>query len=77
MPSHTIPPDSALQHLLADAGKALSLGQPELARQALRQVLAKAPDQVNAQILYGVACLMHGDFAEAVSFLQKAARQRP
>lgn len=77
MPSPTAPTDPTLQRLMADAGKALSQGQPERARQALRQVLAQAPDQVNAQILYGVACLMHGDFAEAVSFLQKAARQRP
>lgn len=77
MPSHTAPLDSNLQRLVADAGKALSQGQPELARQMLQQVLAQAPDHVNAQRLYGVACLMHGDFAEAVTSLRKAARQHP
>jgi len=77
MPSHTAPPDSTLQKLVADAGKALRQGQAEPARQVLRKVLAQAPDYLNAQVLYGTACLMQGDFAEAVAFLRQAARQRP
>jgi len=62
---------------LVDAATALGQGRPELARQILRKVLAVAPDYANALLLYGVACSMSGDSAQAVDFLRKAALQRP
>ncbi|WP_329741884.1 tetratricopeptide repeat-containing sulfotransferase family protein [Dyella sp. A6] len=65
----------SLQRQLAEAGKALSQGQVQQARQTLRQVLAGAPGHPNAQFLYGVASLMAGDGAEALRFLRKAASQ--
>lgn len=76
MPSPNATLNPALQRQLADAGKALNQGQPQLARHMLRQVLASAPGHPNAQFLYGVASLMMGDGAEAVHFLRKAASQR-
>ena len=77
MSSHTAPPSQAINQLLADAGKALNQGRPDLAEQALQRVLAEVPMLVNAQVLYGVACLMRGDSVKATEFLRKAARQRP
>lgn len=71
----SLPP--AVRQLLADAGKALQQGQPDLAQQTLRRVLVDVPTLVDAQILYGVACLMSGDSATAIEYLRKAAQQRP
>lgn len=71
----SLPP--AIRQLLADAGKALQQGHHDLAKQTLRRVLADAPALVDAQVLYGVACLMSGDSATAIEFLRKAAQQRP
>jgi tetratricopeptide (TPR) repeat protein len=63
--------------LLADASKALNLRNPDLAEQLLRRVLAESPMLVDAQMLYGIACLMHGDSVKAAEFLRKAVEQRP
>jgi Flp pilus assembly protein TadD len=77
MSSHTAPSSPAIRKLLADAGKALNQGRPDLAEQTLQRVLAEAPTLVNAQVLYGIACLMRGDSVKATEFLRKAALQRP
>lgn len=68
---------SAVRQLLADASKALQQRQPDLAKQTLRRVLANAPTLVDAQVMYGVACLMSGDCVTAIDFLRKAAQERP
>ena len=67
----------AIRRLLADAGGALNQRQPDLAEQALVQVLAAEPGLADAQFLYGLACLMRGDSAKAADLLRKAAEQRP
>ena len=66
-----------IRRLLADAGKALNQGQLGVAEQALMRVLAVEPGLVDAQFLYGLACLMRGDHAKAASMLRKAVAQRP
>jgi Flp pilus assembly protein TadD len=63
--------------LLAQASNALARGKFDLARQVLSQILAGNPGLVDAQSLYGIACLMGGDAIQATSFLRKAASQRP
>jgi tetratricopeptide (TPR) repeat protein len=77
MSSHTTHPSPAIRQLLADAGKALNQGRPDLAEKTLQQVLAEVPTLVNAQVLYGIACLMRGDSVKATEFLRKAAQKRP
>ena len=78
MPSHNPPlTPASRQLLLADAGKALNQGHLDIAERALRQVLAEAPALVDAQVLYGIACLLRGDSVKAVGFLRNAAKQRP
>ncbi len=67
----------ANRQLLASAAKALNQRQPDLAQQVLQTILAAAPDLVDAQYLYGIACLMRGDNTKAIDMLRKAARQRP
>lgn len=76
MPRNSSSP-TATGPLLAEAGKALSLGKLDLATQALTQVLAENPGHVDAQFLYGVTCLMGGDAAKAIGFLRQAVAQRP
>lgn len=77
MSSPPAPPSPTIRQLLAEAGKALNQGRPDLAEQGLRRVLAEAPTLVDAQLLYGIACLMRGDSVQATEFLRKAAQQRP
>jgi len=71
------PLSPATRRLLADAGSALNQRRPDLAERALAQVFAVEPGQVDAQYLFGLACLMRGDGAKAADFLRKAAEQRP
>lgn len=66
-----------IRRLLDKAAKALNQRQPELAERALTQILTTVPELVDAQLLFGLACLMRGDSAKATDFLQKAAKQRP
>lgn len=77
--SRPFPPASTdtLSRWLADAGKALSQQQFDLARQLLEQVLGESPGLADAQFLYGVACLLGGDAPKAADFLRKAVAQRP
>jgi Tfp pilus assembly protein PilF len=75
MPPPSLSP-AALQWL-SDAGKALSQGNPDLAEQSLRRVLAEAPGFANAQFLYGITCQMRGDSNTAIEYMRKAAEQRP
>jgi Tfp pilus assembly protein PilF len=77
MSPHTAPLSPATRQLLADAGKALNQRNPDLAKQVLQRVLAEAPTLVDAQVLYGFACLMRGDNVKASEFFCKAAQQRP
>lgn len=77
MSSHIAGPSPAIRQLLADAGRALNQGRSDLAEQVLQRVLAEAPALVDAQVLYGITCLMRGDSAKATVFLRKAAQQRP
>ncbi|GLQ99581.1 tetratricopeptide repeat-containing sulfotransferase family protein [Dyella mobilis] len=65
------------QQWLSEAGKALSQGRPDLAEQPLKRVLAEAPGLLNAQFLYGIACLMRGDSHTAAEYMRKASKQRP
>jgi Flp pilus assembly protein TadD len=67
----------AARQWLSEAGKALSQGRADLAEQALKHVLAEAPDFANAQFLYGIACQMRGDSNTAAEYMRKAAQQRP
>lgn len=71
------PLSPATRRLLADAGAALNMRQPELAERALVQLLAVEPELADAQFLYGLACLMLGNGVKATGFLRKAAAQRP
>jgi hypothetical protein len=72
------PPTSAhIGQLMAEAGKALGQGRLDHAEHALTQVLAANPALVDAQYLYGVACLMSGHAAKAADWLRKAVAQRP
>ncbi|HEX8777182.1 MAG TPA: tetratricopeptide repeat protein, partial [Rhodanobacter sp.] len=75
--SQQTPLSSASRRLLAEAGSALNQRRPDLAQRVLAKVLAVEPEQVDAQYLSGLACLMRGDGAEAANFLRKAAGQRP
>lgn len=77
MSSHNARLSPAIRQLLADAGRALNQGRPDLAEPALQRVLAEAPALVDAQVLYGIACLMRGNSVKATTFLRKAAQQRP
>lgn len=65
-----------IDSLLAEAGRALGQGKPDLAGRALTQILATEPEHTDALFLYGVACLMGGDAAQATVFLRKAVAQR-
>ena len=76
MPRSPFAPPTISQ-LLAEAGKALSQGKLDLAKQALTQIFAIEPGHADAQFLYGVTCLMGGDAAKATGFLRKAVAQRP
>ncbi|RDS83303.1 tetratricopeptide repeat-containing sulfotransferase family protein [Dyella psychrodurans] len=74
-PPPTLSP--AAQTWLGEAAKALSQGQPDLAKQPLKRVLTEAPGLANAQFLYGIACQMLGDSNTAAEYMRKAAKQRP
>lgn len=67
----------AARQWLSEAGMALSQGRADLAEQPLKRVLAEAPGFANAQFLYGIACQMRGDHANAAKYMRKAAQQRP
>ncbi|MFK2877677.1 tetratricopeptide repeat-containing sulfotransferase family protein [Rhodanobacter hydrolyticus] len=75
--THPSFPTSSNGQLLAEAGKALSQGKFDLARQVLTQALAGHPENPDIQFLYGVTCLMSGDAIKAAGFLRKAVAQRP
>jgi Tfp pilus assembly protein PilF len=75
MPPSDLSP--AARQWLSEAARALSQGNPELAEQPLKRLLAEAPGFANAQFLYGIACQMRGDSHTAAQYLRKAAQQRP
>lgn len=62
---------------LAEAGMALSRNDAAAAERALADVLAEAPDHVEAQFLLGIACMMRGDSARALPYFRHAASHRP
>lgn len=66
-----------MARLLTEGSLALSRGQAEDAEQALKQVLAFAPDNAEANRLLGIACQMRGDYVRAVASLRKALVSRP
>jgi Tfp pilus assembly protein PilF len=75
MPPSDLSP--AARQWLSEAGRALSQGNPDLAEQPLKRLLAEAPGFANAQFLYGIACQMRGDCHTAAQYLRQAAQQRP
>lgn len=77
MPHRSTSLSPGIRQLLADAGRALNQGKPDLAEQALRRVLAEVPNLADAQYLYGVSCLMGGRATTAADWLGKAVAQRP
>ncbi|GGY28705.1 hypothetical protein GCM10008098_22390 [Rhodanobacter panaciterrae] len=77
MSPNPIPLSPDTRQRLADAGKALNQRNPDLAERLLRRVLAEAPTLVDAQVLYGIACLMRGDSGKAAEFLRMAVQRRP
>lgn len=67
----------AARQWLSEAGKAISQGSADLAKQLLKRVLAEAPGLAGAQLMYGTACQMLGESETAVEYMRKAAQQRP
>ncbi|MBN8928434.1 MAG: tetratricopeptide repeat protein [Rhodospirillales bacterium] len=67
------PPDE----LLAEAGRLFHAGQEPAAAARCRALLDQHPAHVEARHLLGVIAVRRGDFADAVSHLERAAALRP
>jgi len=75
-PGHTDIPQEAVGPL-QEAGRALGLGQPDVAERALQRVLERFPGLAEAHRLLGIAALMRGERPAAVAHLRKVLAQRP